>query len=214
MRVPKEAVVLGAVGAFFVLLIILYLTGDYAVLEPPVWNAPVNRQLGPEELKINAAALTIPLPDPEIHIYKEKRRLELIAGKVPVRIYRIGLGFNPQDDKRVEGDGCTPEGEFYICVKNEKSRYYLSLGISYPGIEDAQRGLQDGSITQAQHDAIIGAIEKGGIPPWKTPLGGEIFIHGNGSHRDWTLGCIALDDADIEELFKVIPIGAPIFIRR
>jgi murein L,D-transpeptidase YafK len=74
-----------------------------------------------------------PISDPHIVVYKRARKLELYSGKTLVRTYRVGLGFNPIDDKKREGDGATPEGEFYVFVKNNKSAYYLSLGISSPG---------------------------------------------------------------------------------
>jgi murein L,D-transpeptidase YafK len=129
-----------------------------------------------------------------------------------VRTYRIGLGFNPKGHKHKEGDGRTPEGSYYICCKNPNSRYYLSLGLSYPNEQDAAKGLQDGRITGTQCRRIKNAIRRKATPPWNTPLGGEIFIHGRGSHRDWTLGCIALDDGDMRELFGAVPVGTPVTI--
>jgi murein L,D-transpeptidase YafK len=124
----------------------------------------------------------------------------------------VGLGFSPVDGKVREGDGCTPEGEFYVCVKNAASKFYLSLGLSYPNAEDAERGLRDGLITKAQHDQIISAISRKVRPPWDTPLGGQIFIHGNGSRSDWTWGCVAVEDAEIKELFDALPMGTPVRI--
>ncbi len=112
-----------------------------------------------------------------------------------------------------EGDGRTPEGTYYVCVKNPKSRFHLSLGISYPTPADAARGLRDRLITPAQHDAIVAAHRKRTTPPWNTALGGEIFIHGCGSSSDWTLGCVALDDDAMTELFDLVPIGTKIEIR-
>jgi len=98
----------------------------------------------------------------------------------------VGLGLNPVDDKKRQGDRATPEGEFYIFTKNNKSTYYLSLGISYPNVEDAERGLRDGLISRAQHDAIVKAIRSKTAPPQNTELGGDIYIHGNGASSDWT----------------------------
>ncbi len=165
-----------------------------------------------EETVIDYSPLDTPVDNPKIVVYKSERRLELYDGDEMVRSYRIGLGFAPEGDKEREGDGKTPEGEFYICMKNPGSRFHLSLGISYPNIEDAERGLRDGLINQSQHDRIIDAINNGRKPPWDTSLGGEVFIHGSGSGSDWTLGCIALDDGDIEELYDVIPMGAGVVI--
>jgi murein L,D-transpeptidase YafK len=157
--------------------------------------------------------LKLPLVAPKIVISKSERRLELYSDGRVVRAYRIALGKNPLDDKEREGDRRTPEGEFYVCVKNAASKFYLSLGLSYPNREDAARGLRDKLITRAEHDRIIRALERGSRPPWDTALGGEIFVHGGGSASDWTRGCIALDDADIRELFDAVTKGTRVFIK-
>jgi murein L,D-transpeptidase YafK len=156
--------------------------------------------------------LKLPLSDPHLVVNKRNRELLLFDGDTLLRRYHVGLGFSPVDDKVLEGDGCTPEGEFYICVKNATSKFYLSLGLSYPNAEDAERGLRDGLITKAQHDQIISAISRRVRPPWDTPLGGQIFIHGNGSRSDWTWGCVAVEDAEIKELFDALPMGTPVRI--
>ena len=150
---------------------------------------------------------------PRIVVYKKARKLELYSGNNLVRTYRVGLGFNPVADKQREGDGATPEGEFYIFVKNNKSAYYLSLGVSYPNAEDAARGLRDGLITKAQHDAIVDAIRKKKAPPQYTKLGGLIYIHGNGAGRDWTLGCVALENNEMKELYDAVSVGTPVTIK-
>jgi L,D-transpeptidase catalytic domain len=159
------------------------------------------------------APLKLPLVAPRIVISKSARRLELYANGHIVRTYRIALGLNPTDNKERQGDRRTPEGDFYICMKNDRSQFYLSLGLSYPNEEAAERGLRDGLITQAQHDAIVSAIQHKQRPPWNTQLGGEVMLHGGGTTAgDWTWGCIALADADIKELFDAIPNGTPVRI--
>lgn len=130
-----------------------------------------------------------------------------------MRTYRVGLGLNPVDDKQREGDRATPEGEFYIFTKNPKSAYYLSLGISYPNIEDAERGLRTGLINRAQHDQILSAIKRKAGPPQYTALGGLIYIHGNGAGSDWTWGCVALENEDIKELYDSVDKGTPVTIK-
>lgn len=154
--------------------------------------------------------LELPLKNPQIVVAKSKRQLELYANGAVVRTYRIGLGLNPVPDKQREGDRATPEGDFYIFTKNPRSAYHLSLGLSYPNIEDAERGLRDGLITRAQHDQIVRAIKSKKAPPQYTALGGLIYIHGNGSSSDWTWGCVALDNEDIEELYKAVEVGTPV----
>lgn len=146
-------------------------------------------------------------------VLKGERRLLLYSGDHQIRDFRIGLGFDPVADKRREGDGATPEGSFRVCIKNPQSQFFLSLGLDYPGVSDAARGLRDGMISQAQHDQIVELLEQETCPPWKTALGGEIFIHGRGSSSDWTLGCIALDDEDMKELYAAVGVGMPVEIR-
>jgi murein L,D-transpeptidase YafK len=147
------------------------------------------------------------LVNPRIVVSKDERQLRLYSGEKIVRSYRIGLGPCPVGHKLNEGDGRTPEGQYYVCTKNAKSRYYLSLGLSYPNIGDAERGLREGVITRRQYEAIAGAVRAGKTPLWNTPLGGEIFIHGNGAGSDWTLGCIALDNRDMRELYETVEVG-------
>jgi len=154
-----------------------------------------------------------PLPDARIEIRKQARTLKLFSGEELVREFRIGLGFNPVARKTNEGDGATPEGDYRVCVKNPESRFLLSLGLSYPNVTDADRSVDSGLISRAQHEMIVAAHEKGGRPPWDTPLGGEIYIHGNGSDSDWTLGCIALDDSDMQELYPAVRVGTEVHIR-
>lgn len=171
----------------------------------------------PDEETTNAVQvarepLKLPLVSPRIVVSKSKRRLDLYADGRVVRTYRVALGKNASDDKERQGDYRTPEGEFYVCVKNAASKFYLSLGLSYPNREDAERGLRDHLITRAQYGRIVAALDKGSRPPWDTALGGEIFIHGGGSASDWTWGCVALDDTDVKELFDAVPKGTKVVI--
>jgi murein L,D-transpeptidase YafK len=158
-------------------------------------------------------ALKLPLKDPRIVVLKSKRQLKLYSAGSLVRTYKVGLGLNPVDDKKRQGDRATPEGEFYIFVKNNKSAYYLSLGLSYPNVEDAERGVRDGLISQTQHDAIVKAIKRKATPPQNTALGGDIYIHGNGASSDWTWGCVALENEDMRELFDAVQVGTPVAIQ-
>lgn len=147
-----------------------------------------------------------------LKVYKERRILQLWSGSQMIGEYRIGLGFNPVGHKQQEGDGKTPEGEYYICVRNPNSSFYLSLGISYPGISDAQRGLEEGLISRREYNEIVNAINAGRRPPWNTALGGQIMVHGSGSGSDWTAGCIAVDNDVMDILWQYCSIGTKIYI--
>ena len=158
--------------------------------------------------------VTAPIKDPKIVIKKTKKKLFLYSDNKLLRTYPVKLGYNPVGDKVRQGDKRTPEGCYYICMKNPHSKYHLSLGLSYPGIQDAERGLEHKIITEADYKRIIERISKKSIPPWNTPLGGEIFIHGGGDTWDWTYGCVAMRNKDIEVLFKVLPIGTEVVIQQ
>ena len=152
------------------------------------------------------------LTEPSIIIRKAARKLEIFDGKKLVKTYKVVLGFSTKGDKEIEGDGRTPEGEFYVFTKNPESRFHLSLGLSYPSKGDAKRGLAAGLITKEEYDEIVKAIDSGGMPPQKTKLGGEIYIHGGGTASDWTDGCVALKNEEISEIFAMIPVGTKVKI--
>lgn len=133
-----------------------------------------------------------------IVIDKSDRRMEVYGGGKLLKTYPIALGFAPDGAKQRQGDGKTPEGVFRINRRNDRSRYHLSLGLDYPHPADRARAAQ------------------GGYSP-----GGDIFIHGQPNQipagsklpGDWTAGCIAVTDAEIEELFPRVPIGTEVEIR-
>jgi murein L,D-transpeptidase YafK len=153
------------------------------------------------------------LENPKLVVEKSTRKLKLFDGKKLIKTYIISLGATPLGDKEIEGDGKTPEGEFYIFTKNDKSLFFLSLGVSYPNKEDATRGLKQNLINQTEFDEIIKAIDLKEMPLQKTKLGGEIYIHGGGCDTDWTQGCMALNNEDMQELFDIIEIGITINIK-
>jgi len=160
-----------------------------------------------EQYKVSAA-----LNSSKIVVKKSERKLELWNGDTLYGTYPIGLGWNPEGDKKVEGDGRTPEGEYYVCVRNPNSRFYLSLGVSYPNKEDAREALEAGIIDQNTYNKIANAIDRKSCPPWDTAMGGAIMIHGMGSSSDWTAGCVAVDNDVMDILWEHCPIGTPIII--
>lgn len=135
-----------------------------------------------------------------IRVWKSERRLELWRDGAVIRSYRIALGGAPEGHKAREGDQRTPEGDYVIDWRNPGSIAHLSLHISYPDADDLARAAAEG------------------VPP-----GGMIMIHGilNGwgflgpLHRlyDWTDGCIAVTNAEMREIWSLVPDGTPIEIR-
>ena len=142
------------------------------------------------------------ISDQWIKVWKKERKLFLMKGDKVERTLRIALGAAKPEGPKVErGDGATPEGRFFIAepdMKPEAGRYGArSLRLSYPTAEDGRRGLRDHLIDKAAYLEIVRAVRAGEVPPQKTRLGGSIRIHGGGGKRDWTLGCIALEDEDV-----------------
>ena len=168
-----------------------------------------------DQLKISTDEIKEPRDFPSFHlkIKKSERKLYLYndQGKL-IKSYAIALGFNPIGKKTKQGDGATPEGEFYIFTKNPESAYYLSLGVSYPNTEDAERGLRAQLISEEEYQQIAEANRNRTMPPQSTALGGLIYIHGHGSSKDWTWGCVALDDGEMLELFEAVQVGTKVVI--
>ena len=186
--------------------------GAWAQSSPGLSRNKLERAAQRGAAAASRAGRTIPLAQPLISITKAERRLVLYDGQVEVYSAPVGLGPNPIGHKQRQGDGRTPEGIYRVCTRNDRSRFHLFLGISYPGQPDADRGLRVGLISQTQYDAILAAWASRRRPPWDTRLGGEIGIHGSGASWDWTLGCIALNDPDIEVLWSLCPLGTTVRI--
>ncbi len=159
----------------------------------------------------------------QIIVRKQARLLLVVVDGVRERAYPVTLGRNWAADKALEGDEATPLGEFYICAKNPNSRFFLSMCISYPNAEDAERGRAAGLITADEHAAILDAMRRRAMPPQHTRLGGEIYIHGEDPAAlpaspvpipAGTRGCIALGNGPMRELFDRTPLGTPVIIVR
>jgi murein L,D-transpeptidase YafK len=156
-----------------------------AVLQP---RPPASREL-PSARRVLADYLLVD---------KSERLMIAYSGGQPIRAYRgLAFGDAPTGHKRFQGDERTPEGRYTIDWRNPNSRYHLSLRISYPNERDRAFAARYG----------------------RSP-GGDIFIHGqpNGYAGlpivgDWTDGCIALSNAEMEELWRLVPDGTPIEIR-
>lgn len=193
---------------------ILLVTGLVVIAGLLIWSMTRNDQSSalPGAGPTLVHELPAVLIEPRIVIAKKARTLTVYSDSRPVATWPIALGKDPTGHKQAEGDGRTPEGVYRICVKNPRSRYTLSLGLDYPRVTDAAAALEDGRIDQATHDRILAAHEAGKCPPWDTPLGGEIFIHGRGSKGDWTLGCVAMDDPEMKKLFYAVGPGTPVLI--
>lgn len=148
-----------------------------------------------------------------IYVSKRLKTLSLKQNGTLIGEYPVSIGASSSDgNKKVEGDMRTPSGQFYVCTRNDKSVAYLALGLSYPGIEDANRGFEQGIITQEQRDEIISANLNGQQPPWETALGGAIMIHGCRVPDGTTHGCVAVDNEVMDVLWSYCNLGVPVTI--
>jgi murein L,D-transpeptidase YafK len=150
--------------------------------------------------------------DVSIKVYKEIRILELYGDDNLIGRFRIALGSASIGDKEKEGDKKTPEGSYYICTRNDKSKYTLFLGISYPNVEDAREGLENGLISESEFEDVQSNIHSGKRPAWDSSLGGEVGIHGGGTSSDWTFGCIAVSEDDIRIIWEYTKMNTPVEI--
>jgi len=129
-----------------------------------------------------------------------------------VRSYPIDLGRSPEGDKRRRGDARTPVGRFHVVSRNRLSPFHRFLGLDYPGEVATDYGLKYGLISLGEAVSLRVARENGRPPDGSTALGGGIGIHGRRIGRDWTAGCIAMNDENVAELFNVLRIGDPVEI--
>ena len=164
----------------------------------PVMAAPP-APVGPDKTLLESPSQAAPVKADYILVEKSKRRLTLLARGQVLKSYRIALGRNPKGPKTREGDNRTPEGRYIIDYRLRDSDYHLALHISYPNRRDRERA------------------RRLGVSP-----GGDIMIHGIGSAAskvgdlhplfDWTNGCIAVTDREIEEIWRLTAVGTVVNI--
>lgn len=140
-------------------------------------------------------------------VLKVDRRMGLYSEGALAGCWEVGLAYDYNEGhKLVRGDLRTPEG-WYRTSDKPWSQFYGAIAVHYPGAADAAAGEADGRITPGQRRAIDEALAAGLKPPQQTPLGGEILIHGGGAAADWTLGCVAMDNDDLDTLRAALPQG-------
>lgn len=152
-------------------------------------------------------------PSTRIYVSKMSKELTLIADNKVVGKWPCSLGeFSANGTKKKQGDRTTPNGDYYICVRNDKSAYHLSLGLSYPDKAAADRGFESGIISKEEKDTIYSAIDRKVCPPWDTALGGAIMIHGNYQKGIPTAGCVAVSDDVMDILWPYGQLGIKVSV--
>jgi murein L,D-transpeptidase YafK len=159
--------------------------------------------------------------DMVVVVEKSLNKMTVFYQGKPLKSFLCVSGVNTQGDKQKQGDNRTPEGQFFITDKERlNDDPYLGrkwMGISYPDDVHAQKALENKLISFNQYQEIIAANEEKVQPPQNTPLGGWIGIHGGREDLtkqgiNWTEGCLAMQDKDLEELYGLVQYGTPIII--
>jgi murein L,D-transpeptidase YafK len=184
-----------------------------APLPPPAPEAVIPPPLPPA-----------PVPEPCLHIErlvanKRERSLAVYCEGGAVFTFPAAFGREPVGPKRVAGDSRTPEGDYRIAGPARPSRFHRFVPIDYPSVADADLALAEGRISPAEHSRIVDAHRRGVMPPQDTALGGLLGLHGEGERwrgeskgLDWTYGCIALPDAELDFVVERVTRGTPVTI--
>lgn len=180
-------------------------------IPPPVPPAPAPPAPAPEAL-----------PCPEVKrivVVKRSRSLVAYCTGGGERRFTVALGREPQGAKLARGDQRVPEGVYHLVGVARPSRFYRFWILDYPSPADAARGRATGRISRDEERAILRAHEAGRLPPQDTALGGGIGLHGEGrrwrgdsAYLDWTQGCLALADADLDFLIARATARTPVEI--
>lgn len=179
-------------------------------------NAPVG-----EAASVQAAEEIAVQQDLVVLVEKSANTMTVFYQGKPLKSFLCVSGVNTQGDKQRQGDNRTPEGKFFVADKERlNDNPYLGrkwIGLSYPDTAHAQTAATDGLISMSQYQDIISANEQKVQPPQDTVLGGWIGIHGGREDLtkrkiNWTEGCIALQDKDLEELYQIVQYGTMIII--
>lgn len=170
---------------------------------------------------IGSRGLTASQLQIRLFVDKSDKLLTVYNGNTPLKAYNVELGDNGSGDKQVAGDHKTPEGSFYITQKlvlNPADEYLGTrwMRLSYPNIEDAQRGLNSGLINKTTYSEIVNAINNGQTPPQNTALGGGDGIHGGSTPAlgtNWTFGCVGLSNKDVQDFYDYVKVGTRVTIQ-
>ncbi len=154
-----------------------------------------------------------------ILIEKFSRTLYLYQDTVLLKAFPVSLGFDPISPKKKEGDGATPEGLYYVSTKYHSRRYKLFIGLSYPSLKDIELAHWERRLSDQEYRLCLEELR--GARGKRCPLGSNVGIHGGGvfrpgedgkEERDWTHGCIALDDKDVALVYNFVELGTPVLI--
>jgi len=160
--------------------------------------------------------------DIELLVLRSQHKLVVKKNGVTLRTFKVAFGSGGKKAKLREGDHTTPKGKYQINRVRDSGRFHVFIHLNYPNKDDAKRALKNHSISHQEYRDIVYALDTGRLPPQNTALGGDIGLHGIGLETkdkleihqiaDWTQGCIAMRNHEIEELSRYIDVGTSITI--
>jgi len=158
----------------------------------------------------------------ELLISRSTHTLSVKKGDVTLSTFKVAFGSGGKKAKLKEGDHTTPKGAYLINNIRDSENFHIFMLLNYPNMADAKRALKDNLITRTQYRAILLAQIEGRLPPQNTALGGSIGIHGIGvetkdkleihQFADWTKGCIAMRNDEVDTLRRYISPGTKVLI--
>jgi lipoprotein-anchoring transpeptidase ErfK/SrfK len=154
-----------------------------------------------------------------IEVRKRERRLVARCNPGPAVVMKVALGREPVGAKTSRGDHRTPEGTYVVSGPAQSTRFHRFIPIDYPSRRDADAALAAGAISATEHSRILARRAHDRPPPQDTALGGGLGLHGEGprwrgesAEVDWTFGCIAVRDHEIDFLAQRVKVGTPVWI--
>jgi murein L,D-transpeptidase YafK len=160
--------------------------------------------------------------DYEVVIKRSEKRLLIQKEGQVLRSFHVALGSGGRQGKQQLGDRKTPSGEYRIMQVRDSDRFHVFIQLDYPSVRDAMNGLKSKRISKSQYRQILDAHIYGDLPPQNTPLGGAIGIHGIGQETkekleihqmaNWTQGCIALRNQEVDQLLSYVSKGTKVKI--
>jgi murein L,D-transpeptidase YafK len=190
--VIKRIIFSSGIAATLVVLSFEAATGRALPVEEPTIQEQKRKHHSGRSVKLSA-------PVDSIVVYKSQREMTVFCRQKKIKTYIISLGLQPLGKKRFKGDYKTPEGLYYINGRNPASTYHRNLGISYPNEQDRQYAGKQGY-------SAGGDIKIHGLPNMPRYKPEDYLWH------DWTWGCIAVSNEEIEELYRFVPQGTPVNI--
>ena len=197
-----------------------FVPADNARSEPAT-DAPVELAVATMAAPSAAAKIAAPAADVWLSVDTDQLKLAVMKGDTPLKVFEnIAIGSNGPTTIKHRGDEKTPLGDFTITEVRPSGRFNLFMALSYPNLDHTERAFQEHRIDASEYKSLRYNLDRGRPPPQGTSLGGQLGIHGVGTgdmeiHKsiNWTDGCIALTNEQLQELAGWVVVGTRVVVR-